>query len=99
VVEALACATPVLISDQVNIWPQIVHAEAGWATSDTVEGTTQGLRQWLALSAAQRSAMSGRAGLCFDDNFQLATAAARLQAVLTGQRQLTSGRRDQLLRR
>jgi len=99
VVEALACATPVLISDQVNIWPQIVHAEAGWATPDTVEGTTQGLRQWLALSAAQRSAMSGRAGLCFDDNFQLATAAARLQAVLTGQRQLTSGRRDQLLRR
>ena len=29
VVEALACELPVLISDKVNIWPDIVHDEAG----------------------------------------------------------------------
>ena len=38
VVEALACELPVLISDKVNIWPDIAHDEAGIVNADTAEG-------------------------------------------------------------
>src|SRR3984957_8502886 len=37
VVEALACELPVLISDKVNIWPDIRNDEAGIVNPDTAE--------------------------------------------------------------
>src|SRR5690606_26947031 len=38
VVESLACGTPVLISQQVNIWPEIVEDEVGFSEPDTMRG-------------------------------------------------------------
>ncbi len=78
VVEALAVGVPVLISDKVNIWREIVEAGAGHADSDTVPGTVATLRRWLALSAAGRAAMKVRAVACYQQNFHMATAAQRL---------------------
>ncbi len=43
VVEALACKTPVAISDQVNIWREIDAGKGGVIFKDTPEGVTQGL--------------------------------------------------------
>ena len=48
VVEALALGVPVLISDKVNIWREIVNDGAGFAESDTLAGTVQSLSRWLA---------------------------------------------------
>jgi hypothetical protein len=48
VVEALACGKPVLISDQVNIWREIVEDGAGIAEADTEEGVEKLLRRFLA---------------------------------------------------
>lgn len=41
VVEALACSTPVLISNKVNIWREIVNDGAGFADEDDRDGTTR----------------------------------------------------------
>jgi glycosyltransferase involved in cell wall biosynthesis len=47
VVEALACGKPVLISDQVNIWREIVEDGAGLVEADTEEGVEKLLRSFL----------------------------------------------------
>ena len=46
VVEALACGVPVIISDKVNIWPEIAQDEAGIVKADTAEGTYQGMMEF-----------------------------------------------------
>src|SRR5690606_13654692 len=38
IVEALACAKPVLISDQINIWREIKNGEGGLISRDTEKG-------------------------------------------------------------
>ena len=49
VVESLAVGRPVLISNQVNIWPEIEADGAGLVEDDTPEGTERLLRHWFAL--------------------------------------------------
>lgn len=47
VIEALACSAPALISDQVNIWSDVVSAGAGRAVPCTVEAVGEALSQML----------------------------------------------------
>ena len=47
VVEALACGKPVLISDQVNIWREIVEDGAGLVEADTEGGVEKLLRKFF----------------------------------------------------
>ena len=82
VVEALACGTPVLISRQVDIWPEIVEAEAGFVDEVGLAGTLGLLKRWFALAADSRDAMHRNAKACFRGRFQGGTAAARLIEVL-----------------
>ncbi len=83
VVEALAMGVPVLISDKVNIWREIVDGGAGVAGSDTVAGTVQSLQRWLALSTTQREAMKLHAAACYQQHFHMASAARRLIDTIT----------------
>jgi len=82
VVEALACAVPVLISDKVNIWREIAADGAGLVAPDTLAGTSQTLATWLGFTAAQRAAMAQQAQQCFVRRFHMDAAAAKLQQVL-----------------
>jgi glycosyltransferase involved in cell wall biosynthesis len=82
VVEALALGVPVLISDKVNIWREIVDDGAGLADSDTREGTVTALRKWFALSAEQRTSMKMHAVACYQKHFHMASAAQRLIEVV-----------------
>ena len=82
VVEALACGVPVLISKEVNIWSEVVENGAGLIDADSVEGTTNLLRGWLDLSAAERQQMRGLAQQCFAERFEITHAAAHLVSVL-----------------
>lgn len=82
VVEALACGTPVLISDQVNIFKEIVAAGAGFAATDSVDGTAELLRRWLALSDAEKAAMRTNARACFLQTFTVTAAAQKLQTAI-----------------
>lgn len=69
VAEALASGTPVLISDQVNIWREIKADSAGIVGTDTVEGATDLLNKWLDLTLGQQDQMRVNARLCFKNRF------------------------------
>ncbi len=82
VAEALACGTPALISDKVNIWREIREDGAGLVSSDDFDGTLALLSRWLRLGDDERGAMSARARACFEKRFQIDRAAAGLVAQL-----------------
>lgn len=83
VVEALAMGVPVLISDKVNIWREIVADDAGLAGSDTLDGMGRVLTHWLNLPAEQRAAMRQHAVACYERHFHMAAAAQRLIDTIT----------------
>jgi glycosyltransferase involved in cell wall biosynthesis len=78
VAEALACGTPVLISNKVNIWREVQAAEAGLVSHDTVEATTDMLQRWLAMQEAERRAFRQRARTLFLDRFEITKSAESL---------------------
>jgi glycosyltransferase involved in cell wall biosynthesis len=69
VAEALGCGLPVLISDKVNIWREIEADGAGIVNTDTLEGTTKTLKQWLALDEQNRLKMALQAKTTFEKRF------------------------------
>ena len=75
VVEALAVRRPVLISNQVNIWPDVQADQAGLVEDDTAAGTEKLLRRWMEMPLEQREAMGERAKLCFQRRFDVNRAA------------------------
>jgi glycosyltransferase involved in cell wall biosynthesis len=82
VVEALACGRPVLISNQVNIWREIVDEGCGYAEEDNVAGTRRLLERWLATPPATRAEMSARARRCFANRFEINRAVDSFLHVL-----------------
>jgi len=82
VVEAMACGLPVLISDKVNIWREIIRDEAGLAESDTYEGVCRLLQRFYALSDTKRSRMGANAKASFNHHFHINQACESfLQAI------------------
>ena len=82
VAEALACSLPVLITDKVNIWREIMQDGAGFAEPDTIEGTVALLERWLGLSADELHQMRIRARACFEDRYNIQQAAKKLVNVI-----------------
>jgi glycosyltransferase involved in cell wall biosynthesis len=82
VVEALACGTPVLISNQVNIWREVTGDGAGLAAADTTAGTLSLLQRWQALGVDAAHQMRAAAGNCFSQRYEVGAAARSLLAVL-----------------
>jgi len=78
VAEALACSKPVLISNKVNIWREIIAAGGGLAGDDTMNATQQLLESWKDLSADKKFTMGKKARACFEMNFEIAPAAQKL---------------------
>ena len=78
VVESLACAKPVLISNQVNIWREIEEAEGGIIADDTMLGTQSLLESWKRLPGGDRLSMGVKARHAFEKNFAIEPAARRL---------------------
>jgi glycosyltransferase involved in cell wall biosynthesis len=75
VAEALSVGTPVLLSQQVNIWREIVTDGAGIAAPDTAEGTTSLLAEWHGFSPDQRAVMRTRAADCYSRRFNITAVA------------------------
>ncbi len=71
VAEALGCGKPVLLADKVNIAEEIAEYGAGLMESDTLEGTEQLLRRWLAMSVEEREAMGEVATKCFHEKYDM----------------------------
>ena len=82
VVEALACGTPVLISNKVNIWREIVNDGAGFADEDDRAGVTRLIGRWIATPAKEREVMRSNARQCFEARFHIQRAVDSLLQVL-----------------
>jgi glycosyltransferase involved in cell wall biosynthesis len=77
-VEAMACRKPVLISNQVNIWQEVITAGGGIVADDTFEGTSYLLNSWEDLSDDEKPAMGLKARSCFEKKFAVDTAAREM---------------------
>ena len=75
VAEAMACGTPVLLSDKVNIWREVLAAEAGIVEPDTLEGTLRMIRRFNSLSLEERTRMRASARAGFQRFFDIQTTA------------------------
>jgi glycosyltransferase involved in cell wall biosynthesis len=82
VAEAMACATPVLLTDKVNIWRDVQISGGGLVGPDTSEGIESLLRSWLSLSDDGKSAMRARARAGFERHFRIEAAARDLITIL-----------------
>ena len=78
VAESLACGAPVLISDKVNIWREIVASDAGYVAPDDEAGTVSLLRRWMATPASARRHMRAQARAAFEAFFDVRLAAQDL---------------------
>lgn len=87
VVEALAAGRPVLISNQVNIWPEIEADGVGLVEEDTTAGTGRLLERWLQMPEPEREAMAGRTRESFLERYAMERAAAMVKRVLEGAKQ------------
>lgn len=86
VVEALACGTPVLISDKVNIWREIAAEGAGYVENDDLTGTARLLEGWTDTTPGVRVAMKESARRCFAQHFEINRATDSLLEVLENRR-------------
>jgi glycosyltransferase involved in cell wall biosynthesis len=86
VVEALACGTPVLISNKVNIWREITANEAGYVENDDLAGTARLIERWVAAAPNVRAALKENARACFARNFEIDRATDSLLEVLGDRR-------------
>jgi glycosyltransferase involved in cell wall biosynthesis len=82
VVEALACATPVLISNEVNIWREIEADQAGYVEADDLTGTSVLLNRWLATPPDVRAKMKDNARTSFARRFEIESATDSLLAAI-----------------
>ena len=84
VAEALSTATPVLITNKVNIWREIDTAGAGFVENDDVDGIKTLLERWLSLVDEDKQVMAKNASLCYENNFSIESAVQGLEKVLLG---------------
>ncbi len=82
VAESLACGTPVLLSDKVNVWEEASTGGAGFVATDDLDGTASLLRQWLALDAEQRQQRRRAARTCFLNAFEIGQNSKRFFELL-----------------
>lgn len=82
VAEALACGVPVLITDKVSIWREVIADNGGLVESDNPTGISRLLQRWSELPAEQKEAMHDNARQCFRRHFDVARTTEVLLDVL-----------------
>ena len=82
VVESLICGTPVLLSNKVNIWREVIEYSAGFVENDTVDGVEKLLTSWVKLNQKAKNEMAENSRKCFVNNFNNINAAKKLLDVV-----------------
>ena len=88
VAEALACGKPVLLSDKVNIAPDIAQDGAGLMELDTQDGTLRLLQRWIEMPASEREAMGQRALATFEQRYNMRTNAKSIVRIFEDMQQI-----------
>ncbi len=83
VIESLAVGRPVLISNQVNIWPDIKADAVGLVEEDTLEGTDRVLQRWFNLPRQEREAMAVRARASFVRRYTMNRTAVAINRLFS----------------
>jgi glycosyltransferase involved in cell wall biosynthesis len=78
VAEALACGKAVLLSDQVNIAPQIASDGAGLMEHDDQAGTDALLERWITMPQESRLMMAAQAKMTFHLRYDMEQNAATI---------------------
>ncbi|MFP6844532.1 MAG: glycosyltransferase [Thalassolituus sp.] len=81
--EALSVALPVIITDKVNIFNDVIKYSCGVVTKDNSDDFIAGYRRWLEICQMQ-GGMKDSAIKCFDDCYSQDTAAEKFLTVLGG---------------
>jgi len=90
VIEAMACGLPVLISDRVNIWREVVADGAGLAAPPEAAAFAEQIQALLAQPGQMvRMGQAGRAAVA--RRYDWANIALRLEEVYAG---ILAGKRD-----
>jgi len=87
VAEALACGTPVLISNKVNIWRDIEEDGVGLVEEDDLEGTARLLERWRVLPAAERMAVAAKCRPSFERRYDIRQVPEVIAGLFAGTRQ------------
>lgn len=83
VVEAMACGLPVLISNKVNIWKEVVADGAGLVAEDNCQSMVAALHRWLDYSNDEKSRIKFNAKQSFMRQFEINQFADDLLEVLS----------------
>lgn len=75
VAEAMACFTPVLVSNKVNIWREVEASGCGFVEADSLDGTRNLIRRFVALPATDRAKMASNARAGFLKYFDIEVTA------------------------
>ena len=78
VVEALACGLPVLISDKVNIWPDIVHDQAGIVNAGYRRRDLPVHEYFIGMRPEERQRMISNGVACFRARYEMKRTARAL---------------------
>lgn len=76
VAEALACGTPVLVTDQVNIHQEVTSSGAGMSDVDTPEGIKRLILRWIRCSEEEHAGFRTAARAAYLANFRMSDTAA-----------------------
>jgi glycosyltransferase involved in cell wall biosynthesis len=82
IAEAMACSVPVIVSNRVNTWREVVKYEAGLACEDTVEGLRSCLQNWQMLRLSEIDRMRARSRQCFDDLFDYSSTSSAAMTIV-----------------
>ncbi|ASU36707.1 glycosyl transferase family 1 [Mucilaginibacter xinganensis] len=78
VAEALACQKTVLITNQVNIWREILNEGAGMVDNDNLSGVQNILKQWVRLTKEEKKQFNNRALIAYQNYFTIDAAAKKM---------------------
>lgn len=78
VVESLISGTPVLLSNKVNIWREVINSEAGLVDNDSISGTKSNLIRWINLNDKTKKQYGINSRKCYEKNFTNLVAAKKL---------------------
>jgi glycosyltransferase involved in cell wall biosynthesis len=78
IAEAMACGRPVLTTDKVNTWREVVASGGGIVEPDDLPGVTRLLEQFFDLSPEEKTAMGQRSRQGFLDKFDISTMGPQL---------------------
>jgi glycosyltransferase involved in cell wall biosynthesis len=84
-VEALACRKPVLISNQVNIYQEVIISGSGIVEEDTLRGVQKMLINWFDLTEIERVEMSNKAFIAFNTFFNISRIAGNFLKVFANE--------------